>query len=197
MEPKINKIINPKTPEFFGKVARTREREGFCTEAALLVLPPHRPQLVSGAHSGLALDGSDRAEAEVQSTEVNEHESGRAVVRMRPVQAPEKAKAVLDKSALGAAITRTAPPPRRRLPLGARLTRRLKLDPRSSKRDLRTRCAALAVVSSRRRPRLEGLNPRVADGMVHRTSPPMQMSYARDSRRLEGAVRFRLFSRAG
>ena len=60
MEPKINKTINPKTPSF--KKAKAEEREGFSTEAALFVLPPHRPQLVSGAHSasGLALDGSDR-----------------------------------------------------------------------------------------------------------------------------------------
>ena len=69
--------------------------------------------------------------------------------------------AALEASAGRAAVTRAAPPSRRRLPLGARLTRRLKLDPRS-KRDLRhlqARCAALAVVYSRRRPRFGGPRP--------------------------------------
>ena len=48
----------------------------------------------------------------------------------------QKSEGSLGKNATGAAQTRAAPLPRRRLPL-ARLTRRLKLDPRSSrKRDL-------------------------------------------------------------
>jgi|LakMenEpi03Aug12_release.lakeMendotaPanAssembly.Ray.scaffolds.fasta_scaffold491664_3 hypothetical protein len=59
MEPKINKTINPKTP----KAAKAEEREGFSTEAALVVLPPHRPQLVSGlivVSLSMALTGHKR-----------------------------------------------------------------------------------------------------------------------------------------
>jgi hypothetical protein len=44
--------------------------------------------------------------------------------------------------------------------------------------DLRTRCPALAVVSSRRRPPFRGLDPRVTHGMVPRTSPPIPMPHA-------------------
>ena len=80
------------------------------------------------------------------------------------------------------------------------LTRRLKLDPRSSKRDLRpvrTRCTALARVSSLRRPRFLGLDPRVIDGVVPLPSPPIRLLPARDSRRLERAVGFRRSSLAG
>jgi hypothetical protein len=61
MEPKINKTINPKTPLF--KKAKAEEREGFSTEAALFVLPPHRPQLVSGlivVSLSMALTGHKR-----------------------------------------------------------------------------------------------------------------------------------------
>ena len=63
MEPKNKQINRSQGSLNFGQRPGLREEEpeGFCTEAALLVLPPHRPQLVSGAHSGLALDGSDRA----------------------------------------------------------------------------------------------------------------------------------------
>ena len=110
--------------------------EGFCTEAALcfLYIGLYLYMVLTAVALSMVLTGHKR----------------RRYTQRKPMSADpdaplcecgqykcEKTKGGFRKSAIGAAETRPAPPPRRRLPLRARLTVRLKLDPRSSrKRDL-------------------------------------------------------------